>query len=143
MILILTTSQRSAAAKLDLNKTITTLGLKGSTASALTAFKKRNDDARRRVNVLSAQPQTIDFAHFRKTLNNTAVVDEIEREFKNFKPSTYDVSKQLRAIEQFEAQAVKQAEETKVGVEKELKSLEETLRNIETARPFEELTVVC
>ena len=38
---------------------------------------------------------------------------------------------------------MKQAEETKVGVEKELKSLEETLTNIETARPFEELTVVC
>lgn len=128
---------------MDLNKTITTLGLKGSTASALAAFKKRNDDARRRVNALSALPQTVDFAHYRKTLSNSSVVDEIEREFKNFKPSTYDVGKQLRTIEQFEVQAVKQAEETKLGVEKELKSLEETLTNIETARPFEELTVVC
>ena len=54
-----------------------------------------------------------------------------------------DVGKQLRAIEQFESQAVKQAEETKVGVEKELRSLEETLGNIESARPFDELTVVC
>ena len=53
------------------------------------------------------------------------------------------MQKQLQAIEKFEAEAVKSAEETKVGVERELKSLEETLGNIESARPFEELTVVC
>lgn len=56
---------------------------------------------------------------------------------------TYDVGRQLKAIEAFEAQAVKSAEETKGKVDVEVRELEKTLRNIETARPFEDLTVVC
>lgn len=39
-------------------------------------------------------------------------------------------------------QAVKSAEETKGRVDGELRELEATLKNIETARPFEDLTVV-
>jgi hypothetical protein len=76
-------------------------------------------------------------------LKNTAVVDDIEKQFKAFKPATYDVSRQIKAIEAFEVQAVKGAEETKSVVDQELKDLEKTLRNIEEARPFEDLTVVC
>lgn len=38
---------------------------------------------------------------------------------------------------------MKNAEETKGRVELELKDLEKTLKNIEEARPFDELTVVC
>jgi F-type H+-transporting ATPase subunit d len=49
----------------------------------------------------------------------------------------------VKAIEAFEAQAIKDAEETKGKVELELKDLEKTLKNIETARPYEDLTVVC
>lgn len=56
---------------------------------------------------------------------------------------TYDVGRQLKAIEAFEGQAVKSAEETKGRVDEEVKALEKTLGNIETARPFDELTVVC
>lgn len=106
------------------------------------AFKKRNDDARRRVNVLSSAPQTVDFAAYRATLKNTAVVDEIETYFKKFTPKTYDVDRQIKAIEAFEAQAMKSAEETKTKVDTELQGLEATLRNIDEARSFEELTVV-
>jgi hypothetical protein len=54
----------------------------------------------------------------------------------------YDVSRQIKALDAFEAQAVKSAEETKTKVDAELKDLEKTLKNIETARPFEDLTVV-
>ncbi|GMF70115.1 unnamed protein product [Aspergillus oryzae] len=135
--------QRSAALKIDWVKVTSSLGLRGQTAASLQAFKKRNDDARRKVQLLSEQPQTIDFAHYRKVLKNQAIVDEIENQFKTFKPATYDVSRQLKAIEAFEAQAVQSAEETKGKVEAELRSLEKTLENIETARPFDELTVVC
>ena len=71
------------------------------------------------------------------------MVDEIEQHFKSFKPATYDVNRQLKAIDAFEAQAVKSAEETKGKVDEEMKDLERTLTNIESARPFEELTVVC
>jgi ATP synthase D chain, mitochondrial (ATP5H) len=118
------------------------LGLRGQTAASLQAFKKRNDDARRKVQVLSEQPQTVDFSHYRKILKNQAVVDEIEKHFKTFKLATYDVGRQLKAIEAFETQAIRNAEQTKRVVETELSSLEKTLKNIETARPFEDLTVV-
>lgn len=120
----------------------TSLGLRGQTAASLQAFKKRSDDARRRVQALSEQPQTVDFAHYRSLLKNQAVVDEIEKHFSTFKPATYDVARQIKAIEAFEAQAIKNAEETKGRVDMELKDLEKTLKNIEEARPFEELTVV-
>ena len=106
------------------------------------AFKKRNDDARRRVQQLSDTPQAVDFAAYRAILKNTAIIDEIEKHFQSFKPVTYDVSRQVKAIEAFESQAIKNAEETKGKVEQELKDLEKTLDNIRTARPFEDLTVV-
>lgn len=92
---------------------------------------------------LSEQAQTVDFAHYRNTLKNQAVIDDIEAQFKNFKPATYDVSRQVKAIDAFEAQAVQNAEQTKGKVETELVELKKTLENIETARPFEDLTVVC
>jgi hypothetical protein len=93
--------------------------------------------------MLSEQPQKVDFSHYRSILKNQAVVDEIEKHFSTFKPATYDVGRQIKAIEAFEAQAIKNAEETKGRVDLELKDLEKTLRNIEEARPFEDLTVVC
>jgi hypothetical protein len=52
------------------------------------------------------------------------------------------VNRQIKAIEAFEAQAVKSAEETKMVVDKELSDLQKTLKNIEDARPFADLTVV-
>ncbi|KAL8855493.1 MAG: hypothetical protein Q9178_007875 [Gyalolechia marmorata] len=132
---------RSAATKIDWTRITTSLGLKGSTASSLQAFKKRNDDARRKLAALHQQPQTVDFAKYRSTLSNGAVIDEIEQHFKTFKPVTYDVGRQLKAIEAFEGQAVKSAEETKGRVDHEVEALTKTLENIETARPFNELTV--
>ncbi|KAL9577497.1 MAG: hypothetical protein Q9212_006324 [Teloschistes hypoglaucus] len=132
---------RSAAIKLDWNKVTTSLGLKGSTAASLQAFKKRNDDARRKLAALQNLPQTVDFSHYRSTLGNTAVVDEIEGHFKAFKPKTYDVARQVKAIEAFEAQAMKGAQQTREQVDREVQSLEKALRDIETARPFDELTV--
>ncbi|KAK3653842.1 ATP synthase d subunit [Elasticomyces elasticus] len=132
---------RSAALKIDWANLGTKLGLKGSTAQALASFKKRNDDARRKVMLLSEQPQKIDFAHYRSVLKNSAVIDDIEKQFSAFQPKKYDVQRQLKAIDAFEAQAVKSAEATKGKVDAELQDLEKTLKNIETARPFEDLTV--
>ena len=134
--------QRSAASKIDWANLGSSLGLRGQTAASLAAFKKRNDDARRKVNQLSNLPQKVDFAHYRNTLKNTAVIDEIEQHFKQFKPATYDVSRQLKAIEAFEAQAVRSAEETKSKVDAELTTLDKALESVETARPLHRLTVV-
>ncbi|KAL4945130.1 hypothetical protein BDV06DRAFT_231821 [Aspergillus oleicola] len=132
---------RSAALKIDWVKTTSSLGLRGQTAASLQAFKKRNDDARRKVQLLSEQSQTVDFARYRSVLKNQAIVDEIEKQFNNFKPATYDVARQLKAIDAFESQAVQSAEQTKSKVEAELANLQKTLENIETARPFNELTI--
>ncbi|KAL9610007.1 MAG: hypothetical protein Q9204_009111, partial [Flavoplaca sp. TL-2023a] len=110
---------RSAATKIDWTRITSSLGLKGSTASSLQAFKKRNDDARRKLALLQSQPTSVDFSKYRSTLNNTAVVDEIEGHFSRFRPATYDVGRQLKAIEAFEGQAVKSAEETKGRVDEE------------------------
>ena len=127
--------------KLDWSKLGSQLRLRGSTASSLAAFKKRYDDARRKVQSLSEAPQTIDFGHYRSVLKNQSVIDELEGHFQSFKPVTYDVNKQISAIEQFEKVAVRNAEETKEKVEMELRSLEKALTDIETARPWEETTV--
>jgi hypothetical protein len=109
--------------------------------AGLQAFKKRNDDVRRKVQLLSEQPTTVDFAYYRSVLKNTAVVDEIERRFNAFQPATYDLDRQLKAIEAFEVEAIRNAEATKEKVDLELKDLEKTLKNIEEARPFDQLTV--
>lgn len=139
----MTRAQRNAGLKIDWANLNSKLGLRGSTAQSLASFKKRNDDARRRVQVLSEQPQNVDFAHYRSILKNGAIVDDIEKQVNSYQIKKYDVSRQLKAIDAFEAQAVKSAEETKVKVDSELKDLEKTLQNIEGARPFEDLTTVC
>lgn len=143
LIYFLPPLQRSAALKLDWAKVTQSLGLRGQTVASLQAFKTRNENARRKVQQLSEQSTTVDFAQFRSVLKNQAVIDEIEKRFKEFKPASYDLSRQLKAIEAFEVEAVKNAEATKEKVDLELKDLDATLKNIETARPFEELTVVC
>ncbi|KAF7197181.1 ATP synthase subunit d, mitochondrial [Pseudocercospora fuligena] len=133
--------QRSAALKIDWTNLGAKLGLRGQTAAALQNFKQRNDIARRKVQVLSEQPSTVDFSHYRSILKNQDVINDIEKQFNAFQPKKYDVQRQIKAIEAFEAQAVKSAEETKGKVDAELKDLDKTLKNIESARPFEDLTV--
>lgn len=93
--------------------------------------------------VLESQATDVDFAYYRSQLKNQSVIDEIEKSMKSYQIKKVDVSRQIKAIESFEATAVKSAEETKGMVEKELKDLDATLQNIQGARPFEDLTVVC
>ncbi|KAK9466666.1 hypothetical protein V1512DRAFT_225601 [Lipomyces arxii] len=132
---------KSAASKLDWAKVTSSLGLKGTTISSLAAFRKRNEDARRHVAELESHSTAIDFDYYRSVLKNTAVVNEIESAYKKFKPVTYDVSAQLTAIAAFEKTAVENAQLTETKVAAELKDLAATLDNIESARPFEDLTV--
>ena len=132
------------------------------TIAALQAFRKRHSEAQRIHSQLSSQPTSIDFEHYRTVLKNQAVVNEAEKIMKGFKPATYDVTEHIKAIEVFEAKAVRslplfpkrqdmatevatcqvaKAEETSEKIDVELKELHATLSNIEGARPFEELTV--
>ena len=71
------------------------------------AFRKRHADAQRAAATLSQQPTTVDFAHYRSVLKNKAVVDEAEKLLTSFKPVTYDVGAHVKAIESFEAKAVR------------------------------------
>lgn len=92
--------------------------------------------------LLRSQSQTVDFAHYRSNVANSAAVNEVEQQFKNFTPKTYDLERQLKMIESFEVQAIKGAEETQSKVNQELRELNVTLKNVTEARPFEEMTVV-
>lgn len=132
---------RAAATKVDWNAVTTKLGLSSNTLASLSAFRKRNTDARDKINALESQRQTVDFDFYRGLLKNQSIVDEIEKAHKSFKPSTYDVAGQIKAIEQFEAKAVENAQNTAKTIDTELSDLQATLQNIEQARPFDELTV--
>jgi len=83
----------------------------------------------------------IDFEHYRSILKNKAVVEEGEKLFKNFKPADYDVQAQLKTIAAFEAKAIASAKDAATAVETELGGLNSTLKNIEEARPFDELSL--
>ncbi|EDO15817.1 hypothetical protein Kpol_1057p5 [Vanderwaltozyma polyspora DSM 70294] len=132
---------KAASGKLDWAKVISSLKLTGKTATQLSSFKKRNDEARRKLFELESQSTVVDFEHYRGTLKNTAIVDKIETFYKSYKPVTIDASKQLSTIQAFETEAIANAKETEQLVARELADLQATLKNIESARPFDELTV--
>lgn len=129
------------ATKLNWAQVIQTLGLTGSTASSLTAFKKRNDEAKKEHLALSTQSTDVDFEYYRAVLKNQAVVDEVAKAVADFKPVTYDVSKTLKTIDIFEQKAVENAKLTEKSVTDEIAQLQATLKDIEGARPFSQLTV--
>lgn len=130
-----------ASTKLDWAKLISSLGLTGSTAASLTAFKKRYEDASKENFSLKNEATTVDFKHYRSILKNTDVIDQLELAVKLFKPITYDVDKILKNISFFEAKAVENAKLTEKAVLSEIDRLQITLKDIECARPFDQLTV--
>ena len=134
-------SSRSAVAKIDWPRLTTALSLTPSTTSALTNFRKRNVDAHTKLNHLKTSRTEIDFTYYRSILKNTAVIDQIEKALKEFKPVTYDVSTILKGIEGFEAEAVKNALETEKKISEQLTALEQTIRNIDQARAPDDLSV--
>lgn len=77
------------------------------TVTSLQSFRKRHADAQRIHGQLASQPTTVDFEHYRSVLKNQNIVAEAEKLLKGFKPATYDVNAHLKAIEEFEAKAVR------------------------------------
>lgn len=131
---------KSAATKLDWAKIIPQLGLTGQTASELTAFKKRNDEAKKTLYTLKEQPTEVNYDTY-SGLKNSKIVSTIKADVASFKASTVDLSKQLNVINAFEVKAIENAKATESLVLAELADLEKTLDNIESARPFDQLTV--
>ncbi|CUS10926.1 unnamed protein product [Tuber aestivum] len=134
-------SKKSAALKINWAGITNSLRLKRRTAASLLAFKKWNEDARRKVAVLREQPMEVDFPYYQSILRNRAAIDEVENAWKRFQPVTYDVERQAKITEGFEAEAVRNAEAARERVNNKLRELEKTLKNIEEVRPFEDLTV--
>ncbi|KAK6462335.1 ATP synthase d subunit [Scheffersomyces coipomensis] len=132
---------KTVSTKLDWTKVISSLGLTGSTAASLTAFKKRNDEAKKEYLTLTSQSTEVNFNHYKSILKNSKVVEEIEKSVTSFRPVVYDVSKNLKNIEIFEEKAIENAKLTEKSVLEEIKQLQLTLKDIEGARPFDQLTV--
>lgn len=93
------------AAALDLAK-ISNLGLGKNTLAQISAFRKRADDAKRQLAQLKQHNTDIHFAHYNKVLRNKDVVSQAQKILSQFKPVTYDVQAQLKAIDAFESKAV-------------------------------------
>ncbi|PWN21555.1 ATP synthase d subunit [Microstroma glucosiphilum] len=123
------------------NQIFRSLNLGKNTSASLQAFRKRSEDARRALAVLKEQKTDVDFQHYRSVLKNDEVVSQAEKILKDFKPVTYDVSAQIKAIDAFGSKASEQAKATEDKIASELKDLKSTLDNIKSARPFEQLTV--
>jgi len=134
-------ASKTAVAAVDFARIYSTLGLGKETIAGLQAFRKRHGEAQRLQAQYASQPTTVDLDHYRSILKNKAVVDDVAKLLKDFKPVTYDVNAHIKAIETFESTAVTKAKETVEKVDVELKDLQATLANIEDARPFEDLTV--
>lgn len=116
------------------------LGLGKNTSASLNAFRKRSDEAKRALTALQSQKTDVDLDHYRSVLKNQDVVKQAEKIISEFKPVSYDVSAQLKAIDAFESKATEQAKATESKIASELKDLKATLSNIEGARPFDQLT---
>ncbi|KZO93255.1 mitochondrial ATP synthase [Calocera viscosa TUFC12733] len=134
-------SKAAATAALDWTRIYGSLNLGKETVAALQEFRKRSYEASRAHAQLSAQPTTVDFAHYRAIVRNKAVVDECEKVLREFKPKEVDLAAWTKSIDSFEGKAVESAQATEANVVQEVKKLEQTLANIKEARPFEDLTV--
>lgn len=105
LFLFTTYTMAARAAAVDLAK-ISNLGLGKNTLAQISAFRKRADDAKRQLAQLKQQNTDIDFAHYSNVLRNKDVVSQAQKILSEFKPVTYDVQAQLKAIDAFESKAV-------------------------------------
>ncbi|CAA22441.1 F1-FO ATP synthase subunit D [Schizosaccharomyces pombe] len=132
----------SAAGKaIDWASVASKLKLDAATASAIANFRSRHAQAVAKLGTLREQATTVDFATYRSVLANKEIVNRIESSMKSFKPVKIDLNSQLKAINAFEAKASEGAKKNVELVKAELQNLSATLKNIEQARPTEEITI--
>ncbi|KAG5459226.1 MAG: ATP synthase D chain, mitochondrial [Olpidium bornovanus] len=132
---------KHAATKVDWQKLLTVVSsINSTTAAQLSAFKKRHDELRRTTKALEDSIPEIDFEYYRRVLKNQDVVKRAESALADFKPVKMALDDQLAVISKFEKKAIEKAEETAKQVEAEVNDLKQTIKNIETARPVDQLT---
>ncbi|KAJ2555450.1 ATP synthase d subunit [Coemansia sp. RSA 1878] len=108
---------------------------------SLGVFRKGYEEAERQLVQLKDADRAIDFAHYRRVLKNTEIVDKLEKMAKAQKATKVDLASQLATISAFEAKAVTSAELYVKETEANLADLNETVTNIEQTRPVTQLTV--
>ena len=112
---------------MDFTRLSTKFGLSKQALSGISAFRKRNEDARKTLQSLKSQktevhqPQKgaimrttytdpadwqVDFSHYKSLLKNGDVVAQLEKAYTSYKPVDYDLSAQLKTIDAFEEKAV-------------------------------------
>lgn len=131
----------------DLGKIINTLKLTGESQARLLQFKKRADDAK--IAFVKAQEKAnakIDFAAYKSLLagsSNKNIVSELESYLNNFKPKedTAALKENLDNLSKFEQEALESAKLTEKAVGEKLLLLRNTIANIESAIPVEEVQV--
>ncbi|KAJ1549403.1 ATP synthase d subunit, partial [Nowakowskiella sp. JEL0078] len=94
---------KSIATRIDWNALSSKL--KPDTIAALNSFRSRHSELTKTISDLKEHQATINFDAYRAILSNKAVVDEAERALKAFKPATFDLTEQIRIIDQQEAKA--------------------------------------
>ncbi|KAL2912006.1 ATP synthase d subunit [Polyrhizophydium stewartii] len=134
-------AKAAAATAARIDWTALSAKLKPDTVAAVNAFRRRHADAAKAVRELKDHQVSIDIERYRAVLKNQKVVEEAERALKSFRPATVDLTDQLRVIETHEAKAVAAAQATVSKISTELVELQDMIKNIDTARPLEQLTV--
>ncbi|KAJ1889753.1 ATP synthase d subunit [Coemansia sp. RSA 376] len=108
---------------------------------SLAAFRKGYEEAERQLTQLKEADRAIDFDHYRRILKNNDIVDKLEKVARAQKIVKVDLADQLKTISVFEAKAIASAELYVKETAANLADLNETVANIETARPVTQLTV--
>ncbi|KAK4684876.1 F-type H+-transporting ATPase subunit d, partial [Tremellales sp. Uapishka_1] len=134
-------ASKSASAAVDWTKIYSGLGLGKETITELQAFRARHSAALNKNAALKSSAPSIDLSHYKSILKDQQAVQTAEKVLAEFKPVDYDVTKWNGVVEAFEGKAVAAAKETLTKISAEESSLNETLSNIQSARPFEDLTV--
>lgn len=129
----------------DLANIIKNLKLSGETQTKLLQFKKRSDDAKiLHLKVKESASSKIDFNAYRSLLagsSNKKIVDELESYLTNFKPKEdlEALKSNLTNLSKFESEALESAKLTEQAVGEKLLLLRNTISNIESAIPLEEI----
>ncbi|OMJ09280.1 ATP synthase subunit d, mitochondrial [Smittium culicis] len=131
---------RKLIQSVDWPKISSVLSKRPEVSKSLMAFNKKYQEIDRELSSLREQKLDLDFAHYRKVLKNQQIVSELEAKYKAYKVEKLDTAASLAVLAEFENNAVSAANNYAAELETKLSGLNETIANIVSARPVEDLT---
>jgi F-type H+-transporting ATPase subunit d len=114
--------------------------LKPETWASVQSFRTRHAQLQKTLNELKDSSAEINFDAY-KVLKNQQVVEEAKRALSSQKILKFHSEKQLQEIEKARQAAVSLAKKTEQSIQAEMSELKVLQKDIEEARPIEELTV--